>query len=314
MIADSEFESPLFKVLAKNDTGEGKGHVGGFVLPKPLRKYFPVLNDPTVDVPTPDVPLRAILVDGPVRFGEVQTRYQLQSWGATRKGETRITGAVDQLLGTAGEDDLLLIERKADAEDLYRLTLVRKQTESYSVLIGQIGESRWGVLPGFQSPVDNSDIEHAESELSSKLSGKFEPFGAGEKVLTSSLRIARSRAFSRLVISAHNSRCAICGGGLKGIDGRSELEAAHIIGKGHNGSDDVRNGLCLCRSDHWAFDNFVLSVDSEMKLQMRPEAAAFSQNKRLLDLVGKPINLPTDPSKRPHQTALKWHFDRVFSD
>lgn len=310
---DPEFESPLFKVLAKNDTGQRSSHQGGFVLPKDLRKYFPVLQEPTPDEPTPDIPIRAILVDGGVYLGEVDTRYQLQSWGGTRSGETRITGGVDQLLNSASADDILLVERKIDSEYVYRLTLIRTGSDGHGSLSKEIGTSRWGVLPGFDPPVDEAQIEKAEDEIVHDVTGPFVPFQEGKKSLAKSLRVARSRAFARLVLSAYKSRCAICGGGLRGADGRTEIEAAHIIGKAHNGADDVRNGLGLCRSDHWAFDNLICSVDAEMRLRLKAEFAALPENKRLADLAGKPIRLPADTNSKPHLVALKWHYDRVFA-
>src|SRR3546814_5875237 len=75
-------------------------------------------------------------------------------------------------------------------------------------------------------------------------------------------RIARSRAFRKAVIAAYGGRCAMCGGGATAPDGRSEIEAAHVIPRGMAGADDVRNGLSLCRLHHWAFDNMLLGIST----------------------------------------------------
>src|SRR3546814_11533003 len=58
---DGEFEGPLFKRLSRNDSGLGKGHQAGFVIPVELRLFFPELPAPTAAQPAPSVPLRAIL-------------------------------------------------------------------------------------------------------------------------------------------------------------------------------------------------------------------------------------------------------------
>src|SRR3546814_1056047 len=80
-------------------------------------------------------------------------------------------------------------------------------------------------------------------------------------------RIARSRAFRKAVIAAYGGRCAMCGGGATAPDGRSEIEAAHVIPRGMAGADDVRHGLSLCRLHHWAFDNMLRSEEHTSELQ-----------------------------------------------
>jgi putative restriction endonuclease len=42
-----QYDSPVYKVLAANDTSSAPGHQGGVVIPKKLWEYFPPLNQET---------------------------------------------------------------------------------------------------------------------------------------------------------------------------------------------------------------------------------------------------------------------------
>jgi putative restriction endonuclease len=58
-----EFDAPVFKRLARNDTGQAAGHQGGLVIPQALDSYFPQLVGATTSTsPTVDRDVRATLV------------------------------------------------------------------------------------------------------------------------------------------------------------------------------------------------------------------------------------------------------------
>src|SRR3546814_16607425 len=90
----------------------------------------------------------------------------------------------------------------------------------------------------------------------------FDPFDASLVYQPATKRIARSRAFRKAVIAAYGGRCAMCGGGATAPDGRSAIEAAHVIPRGMAGADEVRNGLSLFRLPHWAFVNMLLGIST----------------------------------------------------
>ena len=66
----------------------------------------------------------------------------------------------------------------------------------------------------------------------------------------------RDRRFRNKVLKAYNNQCAICRCKEELI-----LEAAHIKAVADNGSDDVRNGICLCRNHHRMFDENLIKID-----------------------------------------------------
>src|SRR3546814_17660732 len=105
---DGEFEGPLFKRLSRNDSGLGKGHQAGFVIPVELRLFFPELPAPTDAQPAPSVPLRAILQFDDGAPQSANTSWQYQSWGNTRAPESRITGHPEPARGPSLPRDQML--------------------------------------------------------------------------------------------------------------------------------------------------------------------------------------------------------------
>jgi len=307
----SEYESPLFKRLAPNDTGETKAHQAGFLVPVGLRPYFPPLADPTPDQPTTSIPITASLFRGKTALGEVVTRYQFQTWSGKRSPESRFTRNLSALLESASGGDYLLIERHIERDSTYRLTLIEKNTAEHEKVAKAAGGEASGVLKTKEPPVAEDDIVAAEGEL--KVSA-LKPFIAFEQnaQLKSFKRIARGRAFRRLVINAYYGKCALCHGGLVRADERSEAEAAHIIGRGAMGSDDVRNGVSLCRSHHWAFDQGMLTIDLDLRVLVSDAALKHPRNEALAKLTGSKMLLPDPVLLRPHEDALKWRMKSVF--
>lgn len=92
--------------------------------------------------------------------------------------------------------------------------------------------------------------------------------------LVQTLRAYRDAKFRPEVLRAYKFRCAVCQYALNLVD------AAHIIPVRCPGStDDVSNGLALCRLHHAAYDNALLGVRSDYSVIVNLDAA-----KKLADL------------------------------
>lgn len=79
--------------------------------------------------------------------------------------------------------------------------------------------------------------------------------------LVETMRAYRDAKFRPAVLQAYRYRCAVCNCDLKLVD------AAHIVPVSHPSStDDVTNGLALCRLHHGAFDNGLLGVQSNYRI------------------------------------------------
>ena len=313
---DQEFEGPLFKILSRNDSGESKGHQAGVVIPIPLRRYFPDLPAATAAEPAPHVPIRAVLV---LDDGEPITAtpsYQLQTWNLTRKGETRITGELQTIRKPSRPGDIILIERGRSDPSQYRLTILRQGTALYNAALVRTGGRKWGALTGAMPAVSKAEVDAAALEIDANTAGPFKPFEDDAQLQTVSKRIARSRAFRRLVIAAYGDRCAMCGGGAKSPSGVSEIEAAHVIPRALKGSDDIRNGIALCRLHHWAFDRQLIGLTPLGQLRVMPAVAALPENAAIAVLDGAPLLAPVDPAQHVHADAVAWSmaaFEKFWS-
>ena len=93
------------------------------------------------------------------------------------------------------------------------------------------------------------------------LSGReqaFDPTEASKsRRALAKVRSGQSR-FRFLVEKRYGAECAVCGIGI-----RAMLQAAHIVAKEFNGTDDPRNGLMLCANHHAAFDAMLFSVEPD---------------------------------------------------
>lgn len=72
-------------------------------------------------------------------------------------------------------------------------------------------------------------------------------------------RGASAAQFSLAVRRAYRHSCVFCGLRLGGVSGiQSGVDAAHILAWSSYDLDVVPNGLCLCKTHHWAFDSGVM--------------------------------------------------------
>lgn len=74
----------------------------------------------------------------------------------------------------------------------------------------------------------------------------------------STSQLERDRNFRKKVLEAYDNECAICRCGEIHI-----LQAAHIKAVNSDGSDDPRNGICLCANHHLMYDNHLINIDFE---------------------------------------------------
>lgn len=85
--------------------------------------------------------------------------------------------------------------------------------------------------------------------------------------LVQTMRAYRDARFRPAVLHAYSYRCAVCGTALKLVD------AAHIVPVAHpQGSDEVINGLGLCRLHHAAYDTGLLGIRSDYRVILNDAA------------------------------------------
>jgi putative restriction endonuclease len=151
-------------------------------------------------------------------------------------------------------------------------------------------------------------LEEALQEEVQKEQAPFSLFDpTARQTETRQLKMARSIVFRNRVQAAYNRTCCVCAVTLRSPAGLREFEAAHIVPRSLSGSDDVRNGLGLCRRHHWAFDNGLFGVSGTYRVVVPNSVGALAENQALAAIGASPITLPANHAEYPDPAALAWH-------
>lgn len=117
----------------------------------------------------------------------------------------------------------------------------------------------------------------------------------------------RDAGFVIAVRRVYNYRCVFCGVGLRAPDGKPEVQSAHIYPKRLDGRDDIRNGLCLCRTHHWAFDVGWMAINDDYTTQIRNNVPPDDDYLPVRKYSGVKIRLPEVSSFAPLPKFLQAH-------
>ncbi len=135
----------------------------------------------------------------------------------------------------------------------------------------------------------------------------------GEETTETYAPETRSVAFRKVVITAYDHQCALCGLRLLTPEGRTAVEAAHIVPWSHSHNDDPRNGLALCGVHHWAFDQGLLGVSHDYLIAVSPIATQQGEMAApIYNLANRQLVLPQDNFLIPAKRALDWHYINTF--
>lgn len=111
-----------------------------------------------------------------------------------------------------------------------------------------------------------------------------------------------------MVTMAYDHRCALCGIRIVTPDGHTVVEAAHIVPWSTSKNDDIRNGMALCRTCHWGFDEGMLGVsDNYTVITSRSIGIDPDFPGLLTSLSGRGIIPPADRDKYPAREYLAEH-------
>lgn len=118
-------------------------------------------------------------------------------------------------------------------------------------------------------------------------------------------QIIREQAFRDAILDLYDERCAVCGANRYAPNGAPAVEAAHIYPKSEQGADDVRNGLALCKTHHWALDVGWVGLQDDNTLVVREgDVPGYEEIERLSQ---RPIHLPESPDHHPHEIFKRAH-------
>ncbi len=103
------------------------------------------------------------------------------------------------------------------------------------------------------------ETKRYEMQLYAQLTNEFQPFIQEDRLSYVTSLPKRDEAFREVLLTESEYACAVCEMKFT-LDNLFEAQAAHIVPKHRNGTDDPRNGLTLCRTHHWAFDQGLFTL------------------------------------------------------
>ena len=156
-------------------------------------------------------------------------------------------------------------------------------------------------------PITAKLVVQRSRDITAKL---MQPFNMAEAQMPGQTTEARVRdaAFADLVCEAYDNTCAVCGLRIETPEGRRGVQAAHIFPKRFGGADDIRNGIALCHTHHWAFDEFLFTIGGDFSLVWKTGVAGLSRSAK------STLQIPKDQQRFPDQDqALAWHRGRFYT-
>lgn len=210
----------------------------------------------------------------------------------------------------AKERDIIIFQRRADALDRFRLILVRQGTPEFAELEQLTRGRRWGALFDSDPPMTQRQLTQARSEIAELANQPFSLVKAEvSRVESRQTRIARGSAFREAVRWQYGWRCAVSGIEVATPSQLFEVESAHVVPLSEGGTDDIRNGIALSHTIHWAFDRGLFGVLPDRTIYLPRLVKQMKENAFLKAFEKKPIREAKDRNLRVHPDALQWHFE-----
>lgn len=165
-------------------------------------------------------------------------------------------------------------------------------------------------FPELREKIEDLTIEAEAVEYSAALiEGIEHPFSPYRDIASIEVETPVRRAgFRQAIMKIYKYKCAVCALDIRTASGASITDAAHIIPFSVSHNDDVRNGLSLCKSHHWAFDARLFSLNETYHVIIPPVSHEHEPTERMLsELRDKRIWTPPVERHCPDQEALAWH-------
>jgi putative restriction endonuclease len=247
---------------------------------------------------------------GTTQIGQSSVRYQFQTWGGTRAAESRITDGFAPLRRRAVKGDLMLFQRRADVLDRFRLILVKQGTSEFDELSKFVNGRSWGALFVVDVPMTQHQLTQARAEIVNLAERPFTVVNLDvPRVESRQSRIARGSAFRESVRAEYARRCAISGIEIATPSALYEVESAHVVPLEEGGSDDLRNGLALTQTIHWAFDRGLIGILPDRTIYIPRRVNEMAVNAFLKQFEKKLISEAKTASLKVHPDALRWQFE-----
>ena len=193
------------------------------------------------------------------------------------------------------DEPLFIFLTQPDKREIIRQTIIRKYFSDYRQAVESIVAEEYQIGQHRQLLIQEVD-EH--------------PFLYASVTESSEENPSRRKAFRQEIMRIYNYTCAVCRLRVDTMDGESitVTDAAHIIPFSVSYSDDIRNGISLCKLHHWVFDQGLISFSEKYKVKVsRLIDEEGPAEWKLSNLQNKDILLPQHEMLYPAQEALAWH-------
>ncbi|MEQ8523930.1 HNH endonuclease [Gracilimonas sp.] len=118
----------------------------------------------------------------------------------------------------------------------------------------------------------------------------------------------RKDGFSKAIRKNYADICAVCRDKVITPGGKTLVEGAHIIPWSESRNDDPRNGLSLCPTHHWLFDQFMITIRDDFSVRVSKWLKKEETKIRdLATLKNTTLHLPIDEKLHPAHDALTYH-------
>lgn len=116
--------------------------------------------------------------------------------------------------------------------------------------------------------------------------------------------------FRARVLFAYEDRCCICRLGRRGL-----LDAAHIVDDADLiGLAIVPNGLSMCRIHHAAYDQYLIGVRPDLRVEVATDVLGEEDGPMLRyglqEIAGLQIRVPSSRRAQPDPNRLEWKYER----
>jgi hypothetical protein len=248
-------------------------------------------------------------------------------WDEGRRAQLRadLDGLYGHLYGLEREElsyilDTFPIVERQDKEEHGEYRTKRLVLEAYDELAGTALVDGYGSqeestytltdidLHDLDKEADQEEVEDAFEDLQADLDEEPSLTDDGDTQETTATTRSRSEAFRVGVRKIYDHKCAVCSIEAYGPgDGSTVVDAAHIYPKSEDGADDLRNGLCLCKQHHWAFDEGWFTFTDDHTVRVHPNLPDDSDYDFIREHDGDTLHLPDDERFHPHRIFLRAH-------
>ena len=205
----------------------------------------------------------------------------------------------DVFSGASLDNDLFLLLQNMESREKLRSAIIRSyfNTAFQEKLFYTVGNNK----ASFEYGQEILDFAK-EKSVAESIEG-FSVKEPEEKV--------RDQGFRKAVVTTYEHRCATCGIRMLTPQGHTAVDASHIIPWSESNNDDIRNGLCLCKLCHWAFDELLITITTQYRIKVSPVININSNIPgNILQIEGRDIIKPNDKAFYPGDEFLEHHRSR----